>query len=53
MHDTTTDLIGSQTFAGRKFCPTCNFKIMEFFFYIQRCGTPNYVEVIYCDCTEK
>ena len=46
MYDTTSDLIGHQTSFRRKFCPTYNFKIMDFFFDTQSYGTLDY-EVIY------
>ena len=46
MCDRIFDQIGLQTFVGRKFGPTYNFKSMEYFFYIQLYGFSNYVDVI-------
>ena len=46
MFDTITDPVMCSNFVGRKFHPTHNFKIMEFFFFTQRYDIPNYVHFI-------
>ena len=50
MYEIMTDPIGVQAFVERKFRPTNNFEIMDFFcltlYFIQLYGTTSYVEVV-------